>query len=79
MNEYWSLVTSTNEAYVWVEQYSTEIVVISKPDGYDWYTIYDSTDRAVEGHSLGPFQELESAIKRVQQDIPKIELVKNQR
>jgi len=73
MSEYWSLVKSTDEANVWVEAYSTEIVVISKPDGYDWYEIYDSSDRAVEGKSLGPFQELESAVKRVQRDIEGID------
>jgi hypothetical protein len=67
--EYWHEVNTGEKASVYVEQWTGDIIAIAKPEGYDYWNIYDSSDHVVEGHSLGPFSTHDAAVKRVQEDI----------
>ena len=74
MTESWNIRQRTDHTVVWAESFSGELVVLAKPDNYDWWNIFDTTGRVVRGTSLGPFTTVEDGVERIQEDIPGIEL-----
>jgi len=73
-NERWSIIRYTDTMIAWVEAYSGDIVVIAyaENDNHDFWNIYDSTGRVVEGRSMGPYADYKAAKDRVREDIPAI-------
>lgn len=68
MLDHWSRITSTDTVVTWANQ-SGELIMITQPDSYDFWNIYDSTGEVVDGRSLGPFNTFKQAKERVREDV----------
>jgi len=67
--DYWEVIKTTEEMEAWVNSQSGEIVILAQPPGYDFWNIYDSSGKVVEGRSLGPFRTYDMAKERLKEDI----------
>lgn len=69
----WTLTVVKSDVCVWHDR-SGELVVIHKPEGFDFWNIHDSTGETGDGVSIAPFDSLDAAIDRVNKDIPELSL-----